>query len=600
MGGRLRHALSRGAPTWGVAATLVASALLVLPSSPAAAVSAGRPIAVGVGDDGTAYVGFASGGRLLRLDGDGGVDGSLTLDQDAPVDGLAVDADGDVWVDYGDSVSELAPDGTLLKHFAHSPQHACPADAAHNPARYGGIAVTSSRIYVAGRCRGDVEVYSMSGVLQAAVDLPGSGYPRGVDVAPAYEGIPARLYVTVPDQAVVQVYNLGSLGSGSRPVRTLRVQRGTGYARPVPAGVVADERGQVAVLDSANNALYLYNGNQGYGFYRTLGHPPRPGSTLGHLDHPRAVGAPDVGSNYWVADTGNGRVQRWTNDGTTRWMTDTTVPGDPGAPVNTARPVISGTVDVGETLTCSNGSWSGAPTSYTRVWQRDGVTIDGATDPAYDVVAGDAGTDLTCVVTAHNAAGASGPASSAAVTVPGGPVPPVRTCRGSPSVRIDGGARYAHDPYVVLTVRAPAGATTVQISNDSFAHYDTKVLTRSCRYAWTLPKQSSRTPKTVRVRFPGAGSAGGASDSIVLDSAAPVIHRVSAHWSNPRHGWVVKISATDQGTGIATVTYGRSPTSNQTVRWGKDIVSWDSGWISYFRVKDRAGNVSGWYHLTGI
>lgn len=598
MGGALLHALR-----WGAAATMVAGALAVLPSSPADAVSSGRPIAVGVAEDGTSYVGFASGGRLLRLTGDGTADGVLALDVDSAVDGLDVDADGDVWVDYGDSVSELAPDGTLLTHFDHASTGSCPDDRAHDPARYGGIAVTSDRVYVAGRCRGDLEVYDLGGDLVASVDLPGSGYPRGVALAPAYEGLPARLYVTMPDERTVLVYNQRSLGAGADPARVLDVQRSAGYAAPLTSGVIADVNGQVGVLDAANNALYLYNGTQGYGFYRTLGHPPDPGSTKGHLDHPRAIalGDPVLGGNYWIADTGNGRVQRWTVEGTTHWMADTPPPGDPGAPVNTGVPVISGTADVGEELTCSDGEWSGDPDSFSRVWQRDGVTVDGATLATYVVTSDDAGTDLSCAVTAYNDAGASGPASSAPVSVPGGVDPPVQTCRGTPSVRIDKGARYARDPYVVLTIRAPAGATAVTISNDpSFKHADTKALTKSCRYAWTLPKQSSRVPKTVRVRFPGAASAGRASDSVLLDSADPKLRRVTAHWSNARRGWVVHVNASDVGSGLATVTYGRSRGSNQTVRWGTDIVSWDSGWIRWFRVRDRAGNVSRWYHLTGI
>ncbi|WP_395657346.1 hypothetical protein [Nocardioides sp.] len=598
MGGALRHALR-----WGVAATLVAAALAVLSPPPAGAVSSGRPIAIAVGTDGTSYVGFASGGKLLRLDADGNPDGSLALSSSGPVDGLAVDADGNVWVDDGETVSQVAPDGTPLTQFAHDPGGNCPVDHAHDPARYGGLAVTSDRVYVAARCRADVEVYDLAGNLEAQVGLPGNDYPRGVALAPAFDGVPARLYVGVPDSRVVQVYNLRSLRTGADPVRTVHVQRGPGFAGPLISGLIADTKGQLGVLDAANNAIYFYNATQDYGFYRTLGHPPDPGSGKGHLDHARSItlGAPVLGGNYWIADTGNGRVQRWTVEGTTRWMADAQTPGDPGAPVNTAVPVITGTADVGFELTCSDGEWTGAPFAFTRVWQRDGVTIDGATDSTYVVSDADAGTEISCVVTALNDVGASGPASSEPVTIPGGTEPPVKTCRGRPAVKIDKGAHYARDPYTVLTIRAPVGATAVTISNDAkFKRADTKALVTSCRYLWTLDKRSSKVPKTVWVRFPGAASAGRAKDQIVLDSAAPKLKRVTAAWSNARWGWVVHIHASDQGTGLATVTYGSSRRSNKTVRWGTDIVSWDSGWIRWFQVKDRAGNVSRWYHLTGI
>ena len=41
-----------------------------------------------------------------------------------------------------------------------------------------------------------------------------------------------------------------------------------------------------------------------------------------------------------------------------------------GAPVNVTRPAISGTAQVGQTLTVSNGTWSPTPTSYLYAWYR--------------------------------------------------------------------------------------------------------------------------------------------------------------------------------------------------------------------------------------
>jgi hypothetical protein len=92
------------------------------------------------------------------------------------------------------------------------------------------------------------------------------------------------------------------------------------------------------------------------------------------------------------------------------------------APTNTAPPTVSGTTTVGETLTSSNGTWTGSPTSYSYAWLRcDGsggscVAVTGATDKTYTLVAADRGHTMRVRVTATNADG-SAPAESAATNV---------------------------------------------------------------------------------------------------------------------------------------------------------------------------------------
>lgn len=85
---------------------------------------------------------------------------------------------------------------------------------------------------------------------------------------------------------------------------------------------------------------------------------------------------------------------------------------------NTALPVITGTGEVGQVLTVSNGSWSQTPDSYTRQWKRDGVAISGATNTTYTLTSSDIGTNkITCTVTAIKSGYTSGSATSAARTV---------------------------------------------------------------------------------------------------------------------------------------------------------------------------------------
>lgn len=75
-----------------------------------------------------------------------------------------------------------------------------------------------------------------------------------------------------------------------------------------------------------------------------------------------------------------------------------------GTPVNSAAPTITGTAQVGQTLTAANGTWSGTPT-YTRQWKANGAPILGATAATYVPVAGDVGKTITVTVTATNGRG---------------------------------------------------------------------------------------------------------------------------------------------------------------------------------------------------
>jgi len=76
------------------------------------------------------------------------------------------------------------------------------------------------------------------------------------------------------------------------------------------------------------------------------------------------------------------------------------------APVNTGAPVVSGSGQPGQTLSCSTGSWTGSPPpAFTYVWLRDGSSVGGATSATYVVQAADQGHTLSCEATASNSAG---------------------------------------------------------------------------------------------------------------------------------------------------------------------------------------------------
>lgn len=86
------------------------------------------------------------------------------------------------------------------------------------------------------------------------------------------------------------------------------------------------------------------------------------------------------------------------------------------APANSVAPAISGSPVVGQTLTVSNGTWSGSPT-YAYQWKRSGTPISGATTTTYTLVSADVGATITCAVTATNAGGSTTAESSPTGTV---------------------------------------------------------------------------------------------------------------------------------------------------------------------------------------
>jgi hypothetical protein len=98
-------------------------------------------------------------------------------------------------------------------------------------------------------------------------------------------------------------------------------------------------------------------------------------------------------------------------------------------PASTSVPTITGVATVGQTLTASNGSWTGTtPMSYSYQWKSCDVTgatctlVVGATASTFLVPTSGAGSTFRVAVTASNAAG-SAVASSAATSVVASDVP---------------------------------------------------------------------------------------------------------------------------------------------------------------------------------
>jgi hypothetical protein len=99
-------------------------------------------------------------------------------------------------------------------------------------------------------------------------------------------------------------------------------------------------------------------------------------------------------------------------------------------PAAVTPPVVSGSAQVGQTLSCSTGDWASdqlgakmyrAPQAFAYQWTRDGVDISGATASTIDAAVPGA---YACRVTAINAAGGTSQISAAVSVAPSGSAPP--------------------------------------------------------------------------------------------------------------------------------------------------------------------------------
>ncbi|HMJ00417.1 MAG TPA: metallophosphoesterase [Gaiellaceae bacterium] len=141
---------------------------------------------------------------------------------------------------------------------------------------------------------------------------------------------------------------------------------------------------------------------------------------------------PDLDTTLRVAVTGSNAFGFST---ATSDATAVVVDSGPIPPSNTSPPTISGTAEVGQTLSADQGTWSGTePITYTFQWRscdQGGANcsdISGATDQTYTLTEPDLDTTLRVAVTGSNDAGSSTATSDAtAVVVDSGPIPPSNT-----------------------------------------------------------------------------------------------------------------------------------------------------------------------------
>lgn len=128
-----------------------------------------------------------------------------------------------------------------------------------------------------------------------------------------------------------------------------------------------------------------------------------PSSNLCSAGNASAV----VGSGPWT----------WTcvgiNGGSTASCSANLLSSPQSPPTNTGLPVISGSAVVGQTLSCSTGTWANFPTKFAYMWLIGTQAVSSnAVKNTYVVTGNDVGKPIFCKVTASNAAGAASAVST--------------------------------------------------------------------------------------------------------------------------------------------------------------------------------------------
>jgi hypothetical protein len=193
-------------------------------------------------------------------------------------------------------------------------------------------------------------------------------------------------------------------------------------------------------------------------------------------------------------------------------------------PLNTVAPVVTGTATVGQTLSTTNGTWTGTPTIvFTYQWQRNEVNISSATSSTYILVDADAENPIRCVVTGTNSAGTnlanSNATSNVSAIAPGAPTIGTATAiTTSATVTFTAPVNNGGSTILSYTATSSPGGLTGTVTQAGSGTITVSGLTIGTSYTFTV----------TATNIIGTGSSSSASNSITAYSApfntvAPVV-----------------------------------------------------------------------------
>jgi sugar lactone lactonase YvrE len=343
--------------------------------------------------------------------------------------GMAVNPAGDIYIaDYGNSeIVKVTAAGTLsVIAGTGSPGAPTPGPATSSALNHpaGAALDPAGDLYIADAGNREVEKITPSGILSVIAGTGSTGAPTPGPATSSALGEPAGLALNSAGDLYIADY-VNSEVEKITPSGILSVIAGTGStgaptpgpatssAMDYPSGVAVDAAGDVYVADTGNGEIQKVTASGNLSVVAGTGSTGAPTydgpATNSALNDPFGA-AVDTAGDLYIADTYHSTIDLV----------------NPAVPSNSAVPEITGTPAVGRTLSASTGAWSPTPSGYTREWQdcdnagNNCTTISGATASTYTLTNPDVGHTIRVIVTASNPSGAatSTSAPSALVQAP--------------------------------------------------------------------------------------------------------------------------------------------------------------------------------------
>jgi subtilisin family serine protease len=357
------------------------------------------------------------------------------------------------WANYGATTVDLAAPGNNIYSTLRSASYGYINGSSMAAAEVSGAAalILSAGYQSATNLKADIlnnvdPIPSLTGLVRTGGRLDVCTALPGCTVPPATSRfgkttVGANSDVFGNDRKRVNEYALSVNATVSKLTIYLQPTSTSG-TQPIKGVIYADSGGAPGSLLAVSNQLTFASTNAAGWYDLTFPTPPHlaagnywigvlTGSSYGvaGFRYDSVSKSRDYNANTYSSGPSNpfGPVTTIDSDQMSLYATYTVPPPASSAPANLAPPVVSGSAQVGQVLSTSNGSWTGSPTGYSYQWERcdtsgnNCVAISGATSQTDSVASADGGATLEAAVTASNSAGSATETSAPTATVPAAP-----------------------------------------------------------------------------------------------------------------------------------------------------------------------------------